>query len=437
MRAWALTALSIVFACSSGEDDPPTDAGVVACEAPTQGPTMHVGYPSADETWSAAGSPHRLTSDLVIGPTITITIEPCAVVELSEGVFLRAQGRLHARGVAGRPITFRAAEGARWASLVITSGAKVELSHVELSGGGQIPATSAGETIEVIGGVFPPVPQLLVEDVTVRGSAGYGLYLRNWAAFDPASRDLTVQGSGAVDGQPGQPLRISYNALASIPSGRYSGNRADEIVISGDSPHYQVEIDDTLRSRGVPYRVGDPGNPGRLEIVRSKLTIEAGVTVRFASTGSGVGGLDVREQGVLVAVGSSAAPIVLTSLADQPGPGAWEGVTYSEGLASGNQLRQLRIENAGAHGGDNGFGCPPPVPALGTDAALKFFTQLSDDFVDEVTIQNSAAHGIIEAWNGTYLDLLSGNTFSGVNACNLVSPKDPAGNCPADPPCPK
>ncbi|MBK6684462.1 MAG: hypothetical protein IPG45_08300 [Deltaproteobacteria bacterium] len=437
MRALAFTALFVFFACSSAEDDPPNDAGVVTCEAPTQGPTVHSGFPNADETWSAAGSPHRVTSDLVIGPTIIVTIEPCAVVELSEGVFLRAQGRLYARGVEGRPITFRAAEGARWASLAIQSGARVELSHVELSGGGQIPATSFGETIEVVGGVFPPVPQLLVQNVTVRGSAGYGLYLRNWAAFDPTSRDLTVQGSGAVDGEPGQPMRISYNALGSIPSGRYTGNRADEIVISGDSPHYQVELDDTLRNRGVPYHVGDPGNPGRLEIVQAKLTIEAGVTLRFSSTPSGVGGLDVRDQGVLVAVGSSAAPIVFTSLADQPGPGAWEGVTFTEALGAGNQLQQLRIENAGAHGGDNGFGCPPLVPTLGTDAALKFFTQLPSDFVDQVDIVDSAVHGIIEAWNGTYVDLLSGNTFSGVSACNLVSPKDAEGNCPADPPCPK
>lgn len=437
MRPAWLLGTSLLLACGEAAE-PNTDAGTSgpSCPTPTAGPTDHVGYPSADETWTAQGSPHRLTSGLNIGSGITVTVEPCATVELGPGVFLRVEGRLLARGDATHPITFQAGTpGERFASLVISGDGYADLAHVEISGGGAIPATNQGATIEVVGGAFPPEPGIKVDTVTVRGSAGYGVLLRNWAAFDPASKDLTITTAGQVAEEPGFPLRVSFNALSSVPSGRYTGNRDDRIVIAGDSPHYQSEIDDVIRDRDVAYRVGDPGNPGRFEVIGSRLTLEPGVRLDFGSNGSSVGGLDIRANGVLVAAGTSDRKIVFG--ADDPtgARGAWEGVTFFEALGTGNRLEHLRIQGAGAHGGDTGFGCPPAQPVLGTDAPLKFFTALDASFVSNVEIAGSPAHGIIEAWNGGYVDLAAGNSFSDIAACRVVGPRDGDGNCPANPSC--
>lgn len=40
----------------------------------------------------------------------------------------------------------------------------------------------------------------------------------------------------------------------------------------------------------------------------------------------------------------------------------WEGVVFEGALANTSVLDHVEILNAGAHGGDNGFGCPSSNP---------------------------------------------------------------------------
>src|SRR5687767_2024980 len=70
--------------------------------APQDGPgTDHAGSVTADETWSEADGPHRITFDLSIQGA-TVTIEPCVEVRIA----------------AGREITIGGTTGAPAAALV-------------------------------------------------------------------------------------------------------------------------------------------------------------------------------------------------------------------------------------------------------------------------------------------------------------------------------
>lgn len=436
---WLLLA-SWAFTCACADTaDPNPDAGVQSCAAPTRGPTMHGGYLAEDETWTADGSPHLTTGDLFVEADVTLTIEPCAEVRLRTGNFLTIHGHLEARGVAGRRIVIKnATEGSRFASIVVNATGHADLAYVEISGGGDLPASNAGASIEVVGEAFPPTPSLFVDTVTVRDSAGLGVWMRSGSAFKPGSSGLIITGSGQRTDQPGYPLRTSNNTVNSIPPGTYTGNRSDEIQVIGEGVHYQSEIDDHYFDRGVPYYIGGDGALGRLEVVQSTLTLDPGVTMHFDGTNSNVGGLDILASGVLVAVGNAAAPIVLGPPNDQRTAGAWEGLTFRQELGVGNRIEHVRVEFAGGHGGDASFGCPPD--ALGSfesDGAIKLFTEPSDAFIRNTQITDSSSHGIFEAWNGNFVDLLPTNTFENVPGCNLVSPKDNVGDCPMNPPCPK
>ena len=68
---------------------------------------------SADATWTAAGGPYHVTSNLTVPANVTLTIEPGTTIYLSAGVnFIVSNcGRLLAEGTAIAPIRFAAVPG--------------------------------------------------------------------------------------------------------------------------------------------------------------------------------------------------------------------------------------------------------------------------------------------------------------------------------------
>ena len=83
---------------------------------PTSG-SVTGGALAVDTTLTPAGSPYLVTSDLVVPPGITLTIEPGVVLEMGAGSHLRVMGTLQVLGEQGREVFIGGRNGAPWGGL--------------------------------------------------------------------------------------------------------------------------------------------------------------------------------------------------------------------------------------------------------------------------------------------------------------------------------
>lgn len=174
-----------------------------------------------DTTWSAAGSPWVLAEDTVVGGEVTLTVEPGAVVALAEGVDLRVQGVLVARGTAEAPVTFEGHDGAAWGSVILegvdtryegldtwVSGPVLE--HCRFTGGSQ--------ALRIVGG------SPLVRACTFEGNA-----------YDPPPPD--VVGGAALLVTDGSTARVQACAFTGNRTGGYGYGGA--VYVDDASPIFQ------------------------------------------------------------------------------------------------------------------------------------------------------------------------------------------------------
>lgn len=441
-----LCALVHADSFESGDTSAWADGTPGACPAPTGGPTLHANSVLADATWTANTSPHVLTGNVLVPAGVTLTVAPCAEVRVRPGFDLTVQGTLVARGTTLQRIAFRRDNPAlAWDSIWVKSPGFADLAYVDVSGGGAAGASVLVEGVDTLPAALP----LRVDHVTVLGSTSYGLRLSRRAGFAVGSKGLVVSGSGASDPSAPYPVRMSLNTVGTLPPGSYTGNASDLIQVIGEGQS-TVMVDDAFHDRGIPYQIGGPPGSFGLIVVDGEpaiatLTIDPGVEIRFYTAGGGnFGGLFVGTNGSLtatgrlVAAGTAVAPILFTGAGGAPVAGDWEGITFLGALAPGNLLDHVQIDAAGAHGGDQGFGCPPAAAGNQSDGALKIFTQPSGQFLTNSTISRSSRHGVFRAWTGATVDFLAGNTFTDIAFCNQVLPKPPLpASCPANPECPQ
>lgn len=429
------------------------DAGppVEPCPAPTGPGTMHEGDIDADETWTAADSPHIVTFGVQVKQG-TLTIEACAVVRVQEGHTITVGGNTgaaeavlvaHGKVVTGsngsvrRPVSFVPDDDATfWGALYAQETGRLDLEVVDLSGGGShATAPNLGGTVVASGDGGPALLRnVRVVDVRIEGSEGFGINLQNFAAFDAESRDLVIMGSGqnpsTANYVTDYPIFITPPALQTIPTGTYSGNAVDAIRVLKT---VDVQIDETFPNRGVPYSMLSDFAMAPADSVADgglvTLTIEAGVQIQFSSDpanlwflelGSSNGGLPENIWATrLVAVGTADEPIVFTSAEASPAAGAWGGIAWPGGPATGNRMEHVRIEYAGGDSGTGNFGCGP---GDNSSALLIANWRPDEDFIDELTISDSAGGGIVCGWmsDADGPDLKTGNTFTNIaNGCDV------------------
>lgn len=153
-------------------------------------------------------------------------------------------------------------------------------------------------------------PILKVDHVSVVGSATWGVSLRGSGAFTADSQALTISGSAK------EAMRILPRLATNIPSGSYTGNAVNAIMVETEA-YGDVNLEDvTFHNRGVPYHVGGPNTFGTLRVGSNPvaLTIEAGVTMAFSSTGTLSTVSNNGSTGAIVAAGSATQPIIFTSV---------------------------------------------------------------------------------------------------------------------------
>jgi hypothetical protein len=388
---------------------------------------------AADETWKAADGPHVVTFDIKVSKGATLTIEPCAEVRLKSGYGIVVEGNLVAQGTATTPITFDADDPATpWGYLQVFAPGTVKLAYATLSHGGGQTSNSYG-MIEARGDqLLAAQPILKVDHVTVSGSASYGVSLRAGGGFTADSQALTITQAKTA------PMRIVPRLASNIPAGGYTGNTEDAIVVETEA-YGEVNYEDvTFHDRGVPYRIGGDTTLGDLKVGPNHftLTLEAGVKLAFKKNGV-LGAVDSSgTTGVLVANGTLARPVVLTSAATTPAAGDWVGVQLGAVADPGFKLDHVEIRYAGGASQSSGHHCQPnPTVAgqqsLNDDAALAIYHEPSTQYLTSSLVADSAADGVNNAYTGAYFDSKAGNTFMNIASCQVTLPLPATGLCPS------
>jgi len=181
----------------------------------------------------------------------------------------------------------------------------------------------------------------------VQGSVGLSLLVLLAAGVGCGANDESLGQGAAGQGAAGQggaagALGSSAGAAAVGPGGAAAGGEggaADGSCATADTLPAVIESDLTV-------------GPGCVHVNRTHvrkgatLTIEPGTTALMAPGGY----LDIdpeSDESALVAVGTSAQPIVFTSDAASPAPGDWQCVRIA-GTGATSELRHARLEYGGA-----------------------------------------------------------------------------------------
>ena len=400
---------------------------------------------TANETWAGDGTVHRIAFGITVRPGATLTLAPCAIVNVNPGLVLTVTGtpaapaKLVSQGTAARPVRVTSAVAGQpwgmWRGLSAQS--TFDLSHTTFENGGR--GGFHGTALSLRGGGRPEadaIPVLRADHLTISGSVGTGLVMESGAAFTSDSTQLIVRGGGSGGAvQDGYAIEINPIAAGTIPTLTGTGNAHDAIRIA--APSLYISRDLTLKDHGIPYyfvfdrvRVTDAAGT-----TTPTLTIEPGVQLRFDDyLQIGFFNRGVSNQpGKLIAVGTAAKPILFTSSKTTPAPGDWPGVYLLN--AAGSRMENVRIDYAGGPNGITSANCKPGGT---TDAAALFiafdnaYVPAASDFAG-VTISNSRSHGINAMWTaaGGLPDVTPGFRFEAINGCQQTRSRMPNGCVPS------
>jgi len=404
----------------------------------------------ADVTVQDRGVPYHIVNDVYVEPESESAPDPTLI--LRPGVEMRFDpdtvlhvgddwygGALVAEGTASQPVTFEAWDSDNpWNSIEVRYPATVSLTHVVMQDGGAERVNYEGallfvEADDAAQGLDQVMRIVKVDHVTLKDSGGYGIFMGGLVGFTGDSTALTITGCGQdgpdTDGRFVQPIRLTAMAMGTLPSGQYTGNAADVILVFGDDGIWR---DVTVRDLGAPYQLWsyhyaidvyqDPA-----EGPAPTLTIEAGVEMRFEEgerlhMGTG---WPSYHPGALQILGTAATPVVLTSAAAAPAPGDWIGVEFEEPGGANNSITHARIAYAGGDNGHSNYSCG--VGDHGDYGAVTFFGwRPGSAFVTSSEIRHSAANGFVRGWDGKGgpdFTEDTDNTFIDIPECDQTNPK--------------
>ncbi|MCB9765891.1 MAG: hypothetical protein H6739_39320 [Alphaproteobacteria bacterium] len=330
-------------------------------------------------TWEDLGVPYVIGSLVDVGGTLeapaALTIGPGAVVLFAEGASLdiaddTSVASFYAGEPGGERVVFAPLSGndpGLWDGISASRGIQaVELHNVDLVQGGV--DGQLGAALHVQGQI-----DVLLDGVTITGSTGYGVYLRDGARFHPDSADITI--TDCV----GYPVVIGAAEAHTVPPEDYAGNDAGGVLVFGDVVDQSVTWEDL----GVPYVIdGDIRMEGYLD-APAILTLDRGVTLQF-DTGAGIRLSQSGGAAGLITLGEPGDEVTMTALRAEE-DGFWEGIAAYHGVQEGDFSLSYTTMNWGG--------------MRGADAMLK--VQDAAVFVDNLTLSNSRTYGFYlldDAW---------------------------------------
>ncbi|MGZ3442289.1 MAG: hypothetical protein ACXVDD_22370, partial [Polyangia bacterium] len=213
----------VIFAAGCG------DSGGSSSCSPSGAPITHAADITADETW--ASGVHVVPATIRVRSGARLTIAACTQVQMGASASIvvdKTAAGLSAQGTASGPITFLPQAGSPWGALQVAAPATADFAYTTLQGGGgaapHSAATFEGASLVAQGNTTTPPVVLTADHLTVTGSTGLGVFLQG-ARFADSSSQLVITSSGYY------PVYGGVASAASLPSGTYTGNAIDQILL--------------------------------------------------------------------------------------------------------------------------------------------------------------------------------------------------------------
>ena len=422
-----------------------------ACGTENGTVVTHAADITADETWAGAGTVHLVTAPIAIVAPATVTVQPCAIVKLSGGAGIDIRGDLAGGGIAklvsagndpniGRVVFETAdASGPAWGRLRgVNKNSIIELSHTDISGGGNVGGSQLNAVISMNGSSVLPDATLKVVDVFIDAPAGVGIYFSD-AAFTSDSDGLEIQAD--IDSTIAMPAM----ALGSVPANARAYKSVAEIKVVENANIF----DNLTISTILPIHFKTDGvHVGGLAptfVQNVTLTLNAGVTLMFEGlTGPpmvvfGDLGQTTDKNAALVVRGTPGGPVLFTSGKATPAPGDWAGLWLA--TSNGSQIDNAIIEFAGGDANVGPQSCGPFDPSI-VQRARNTAALLVGDGTDQQYVppaglltnttfrNNTGSYAIDAVWETTGFgpDLTASNVFgSGPKFCTQNKNLKPLG----------
>lgn len=278
---------------------------------------------TTDTTWTIAGSPYEVTTDIQVYPVATLTIEPGVVVQFAQLTSINVLGKMLATGTPTQTILFTGstAQPGWWDGISFTAPSLVtntgsHLEHVTIEYGGYLHAN-----------LHFFRAQAEINHVNLRYSSKAGLYTQQSEGIELKNTAITNNGDNAI-------YLYDFSGQSRYINVTATGNGTNAIVMRSaliESPY-------TVENVGLPYHVTESMsvNPG------GAVTIEPGVEMNFNT------GVTLDMRGILRAVGTAKEPILLTGI--EKIRGGWNGILI-QGLGAapnhGSVLEYVTLEYGG------------------------------------------------------------------------------------------
>jgi hypothetical protein len=327
-----------------------------------------------DQTWPAIGVSYLVGADIDVHAALTIAAGAELAFGSSWSMSVEPDGSLQAVGTAGNRIVFTGHDQVPgyWGGLIYyySNSSNNQLEYVTLEYGG---FAGAANLMTVASAAQPT--GLSVKNCTLRGSAGYGLYLNDGTTLTEfASNTLTGNLLGAAS--------VTPDLVGSLDTASdYQGNTEDVVDVRPGS----VTNGQTWPAIDVRYLIVT----GSVD-VHADLTIAAGATLAFGQNAA----MSVYGDGSLRAVGTSAEGITFTGQAATAG--YWQGLRYDASVSPNNVLGYATIEYGG-----------------GNDTGNLYLSGDAEAAATNCTFSNSSSYGVYVGGSATInSDIATANTFS-------------------------
>jgi len=380
-------------------------------------------------TWTRLASDVPYRFDGAARVTAELTVDPGVTVEFGEGGELRVTdgGSLVADGTSAAPITFTGSESVpgHWNGIVVWRAgvdAHSVLDHVTIEYAGGVPASPDFDVYGfnlVLGSPTSDPTASAIEttltNTTLRHGAGYGLYVSHGSTFVAngfANNTLIDNALGAA--------HVSAQAARWLDDGTsYAGNGDEHVLLSASATPADNVVDDATwpaLGDGVRYLVD-----GVIDL-RAVLTLEPGVTLSFEED-TGIFAQDAAAG--IVAIGTSASPIVLTG--ETPVGGWWYGVYLREARMAGNVMEHVTIAYGGGEFDGGVTGWVDSGRTFNLSVGQSLVNEVAQMFVTNSTFSDAGVSGsgsgyglFVSEGSIVNLDACSANTFTNTQQGCLI-----------------